>query len=309
VLPLVLSFSRKYYLIQQGKTWSNAQGYCRATYTDLAIIKTNEEMTKLQSVAQAQLFYSYAWIGMYTNINKWYWTFKNESLGIFTSWQGGEPNNLYGAEVCVFTYYGKWYDAPCDWLLHFLCYDDQENATERYILIAQYKTWDDAKSYCMQYHTDLASARNSTENSIVQFYWGWTWIGLRRDPWFWTDQTTNMSVIKWWSGSADDYLQNKSCVYLYSALADIEKCSTLLPFFCYLYPTQQKIIRMKVKSSQDVMDPAIMSAIEEKLKQKLMNYGMAENITVTWRKQPDGVVFHKEKENITAVVNNSIPYT
>ncbi|KAG7333632.1 hypothetical protein KOW79_002039 [Hemibagrus wyckioides] len=60
---------------------------------------------------------------------------------------------------------------------------------------------------------------------------------------------------------------------------------------------------MKVKSSQDVNDPAMMAAIEEKLKQKLKDYGMNENITVKWRKQPDGVVFHKEEENITAVTN------
>ncbi|KAG7333629.1 hypothetical protein KOW79_002036 [Hemibagrus wyckioides] len=58
---------------------------------------------------------------------------------------------------------------------------------------------------------------------------------------------------------------------------------------------------MKVKSSQDVNDPAMMAAIEEKLKQKLKDYGMNENIIVKWRKQPDGVVFHKEEENITAV--------
>ncbi|KAG7333628.1 hypothetical protein KOW79_002035 [Hemibagrus wyckioides] len=60
---------------------------------------------------------------------------------------------------------------------------------------------------------------------------------------------------------------------------------------------------MKVKSRQDVMYPAIMAAFEEKLKQKLKDYGMTENITVKWRKQPDGVVFHKEEENITAVTN------
>ncbi|KAK2852198.1 hypothetical protein Q7C36_007399 [Tachysurus vachellii] len=75
----------------------------------------------------------------------------------------------------------------------------------------------------------------------------------------------------------------------------------MFPYFSFT--KQQQIIRMKVNSSQDVNDPKIMTAIEEKLKQKLKDYGMAENITVTWRKQPDGVVFHKEEENITAVTN------
>ncbi|XP_047668750.1 E-selectin-like isoform X2 [Tachysurus fulvidraco] len=197
-----------------------------------------------------------------------------------------------------------WVDAPCGWQKSFVCFDDRKTGADRYILITQFMTWYDARSYCKQHHTDLASVRNPTEHSIVGALNSgtWTWIGLVRDPWYWTDQTTNVSVIKWSPGNADDYLKNKSCVYLNGGLADVEQCSNMMPFFCYVFPTQ-KIIRMKLKSSQDVNDPTIMTAIEEKLKQKLKDYGMAENITVTWRKQPDGVVFHKEEENITAVTN------
>lgn len=111
---------------------------------------------------------------------------------------------------------------------------DRENATDTYVLINQPKTWYDAQTYCRQHHTDLASARNATENSIVakKNYWLWTWFGLIRDPWFWSDQSTKVSIINWWSGNADDYLKNKSCVYLYGVLADVEQCSNPLPFFC-----------------------------------------------------------------------------
>ncbi|XP_058235820.1 macrophage mannose receptor 1-like isoform X2 [Hemibagrus wyckioides] len=262
-------------------------------------------MVNLQSVAQTQQFNSSAWTGLYTNINSWYWTFQNELMGSFTSWANGEPNNNYGNELCIIISHYSWYDVPCLWKFPYVCFDDRDNATERYVLITQRMTWYDAQSYCRQYHTDLASARNSIENSIVgiMYGWNWTWIGLRRDPWKWTDQTTDVSVIKWSSGSADDYSKNKSCVYLNGARANVEQCSTILPFFCYSYPKKQQTIKMKVKSSQDVNDPAMMAAIEEKLKQKLKDYGMNENITVKWRKQPDGVVFHKEEENITAVTN------
>ncbi|KAF5885324.1 putative C-type lectin domain family 20 member A isoform X1, partial [Clarias magur] len=37
--PIILSTSYKYYLIQREKTWSDAQAYCQATYTDLALVK------------------------------------------------------------------------------------------------------------------------------------------------------------------------------------------------------------------------------------------------------------------------------
>ncbi|XP_026988629.2 putative C-type lectin domain family 20 member A [Tachysurus fulvidraco] len=262
-------------------------------------------MANLQSAAQTQQFSGDAWIGLYTNINSWHWSFQNESLGDFTSWGVQQPDDKNGDELCGYISHWIWYDAPCTYSFPFVCFDDRENATERYVLINQYKSWFDAQSYCRQHHTDLASVRNTTVNAIVgsKNDWTWTWIGLVRDPWYWTDRTTDVSVIKWSQGNADDYLMNKSCVYLNGGLADVEQCSNILPFFCYVFPTQKKTIRMKLKSSQDVNDPTIMTAIEEKLKQKLKDYGMAENITVTWRKQPDGVVFHQEEENITAVTN------
>ncbi|KAF4085427.1 hypothetical protein AMELA_G00118750, partial [Ameiurus melas] len=78
VVPIVLSVSHKYYLINQGKTWSDAQAYCRATYTDLAIIKSNDDMVQLQNEAQIQQFSSSAWIGLYNDINSWRWSFGNE---------------------------------------------------------------------------------------------------------------------------------------------------------------------------------------------------------------------------------------
>ncbi|XP_053087880.1 uncharacterized protein LOC117596625 [Pangasianodon hypophthalmus] len=79
-----------------------------------------------------------------------------------------------------------------------------------------------------------------------------------------------------------------------------------MPFFCYSVITgQQHILRVKVRSNQDVNDPAVKVAILEQIKQKVKDQGMAENITVKWRQQPDGVVFHKKKENQAAVENET----
>ncbi|XP_047670611.1 putative C-type lectin domain family 20 member A isoform X2 [Tachysurus fulvidraco] len=80
-VPLVLSVTRQYYLIQQGKTWSDAQAYCRDTHTDLAIIDSNDNMVRLQKEAQRQQFGSSAWIGLYNPINSWCWSMGNKPLG------------------------------------------------------------------------------------------------------------------------------------------------------------------------------------------------------------------------------------
>ncbi|XP_060721107.1 E-selectin-like [Tachysurus vachellii] len=101
-VPFILSVPRQYYLIQQGKTWSDAQAYCRATYIDLAIIDSNDNMVRLQNEAQRQQFSSSAWIGLYNPINSWRWSMGNVSVGA-SLWKPGEPNNGDGHEECDVT--------------------------------------------------------------------------------------------------------------------------------------------------------------------------------------------------------------
>ncbi|XP_017320441.1 putative C-type lectin domain family 20 member A [Ictalurus punctatus] len=307
VFPLVLSVTRKYYLIQEGRTWNDAQAYCRAKYTDLATIDSDNNMVQLQKVAQTQLFTSDAWIGLYTNINSWHWSLENEPLGSFTSWNMINPNNYLGNELCVIVYLFQWVDRPCHSLYYFVCFDDTKTGSDKYILISQAKTWYDAQRYCREQYTDLASARDATENNIIgrKNSGHYIWFGLNRDPCKWSDQTTNVSIIKWQGGNSEDYSMNRSCGYLYGLLAGQAECSSIKPFFCYTFPTVQQTISMKVKSSQDVNDPAIMAAILEKIKEKMEDHGMNENIFVKWRVHQDVVVFHKEKENTTTVVNKN----
>ncbi|XP_046691048.1 lymphocyte antigen 75-like isoform X1 [Silurus meridionalis] len=308
VLSLVLSVPCKYHLIQQGKTWNDAQAYCRAKYIDLATINGKEDIVNFRNEAQTQKFSSSAWIGLYTNINSWHWSFTNEPLGSFTVWDNTEPNNYVGNEECVFIVKGYWYDAPCELTLSFVCFDESITGSGSYILIAVAMKWTDAQSYCRQKYTDLAIVRDATENSIIggKNSGQWTWIGLSRDPWKWSDQTIYSSPTVWLYGDKNDYLQNKSCGFLSNSIGDVARCSDSMPFFCYSFPDQLHIIRMKVKSSQDVNDPAIMASVMKKIKQKLTDHGiMAENITVKWRGQSDGVVFHKDKENMISSLNNT----
>ncbi|XP_053089820.1 C-type mannose receptor 2-like isoform X1 [Pangasianodon hypophthalmus] len=339
--PLVLSVPRKYYLIQQGKTWSDAQAYCEATHTDLAVIESNENMVRLQTEAQRQQFSSSAWIGLYNDINSWRWSLGNEPLGSMRQWAAQEPNNRGGNQHCIGINPYGWNDRICSSLYPFVCFDDTKIDTDRYIYISNIMSWLGAQSYCRQYHTDLASARDATENSVIQkviINSDWTWIGLFRDTWKWSDQT-NFSTISWMSGKPDNALGNENCGYLNNNQAADAQCSDILPFFCYsseltfysvsyLYKFtlilkcsfncvlifvfvcifaflrlvitgKQQIIKVKVRANQDVNEFAVKAAILEQIKQKLKDHGMAENITVKWREQPDGKVFHKEKNNST----------
>ncbi|XP_027004181.2 uncharacterized protein LOC113643934 isoform X2 [Tachysurus fulvidraco] len=270
IVPLVLSVPRQYYLIQQGKTWSDAQAYCRATHTDLAIIDSNDNMVRLQNEAQRHQFSSSAWIGLYNPTNSWRWSMGNLSVGALL-WK-----------------------------------TVSKTGNQRYIYISNSMTWLEAQTYCRQHHTDLASSRDATEDSVIKALTSdWTWFGLFRDSWKWTDQT-KFSTISWMTGKPDNTLKNENCGYINNGQAADALCSDIMPFFCYSDVTgKQQILRVKVQSDKDVNDPAVMTAILEQINQKLKDDLGTENITVKWRKQSDGVVFHKLKEEKNTTVANN----
>ncbi|XP_058246827.1 putative C-type lectin domain family 20 member A [Hemibagrus wyckioides] len=304
-ISLVLSVPHEYTLILQGKIWSDAQTYCRATHTDLAIIKSNEDLVQLQNEAQRQQFSSSAWIGLYNDINSWRWSMENEPLGT-TRWEPGEPNNFLGRQECGAMSFLGWKDLNCTQTLPSICFDDRNTGNQRYISIPTLMTWPVAQAYCRLHHTDLASSRDATEDSVIAgLASGFTWIGLFRDSWKWTDKT-NSSTLSWMIGKPDNALKHENCGYINNGQAVDAMCSDIMPFFCYtkVITGQQQIFKVKVQSKEPVNDPALKMAILEQINQKLKDPLRTEKISVKWCKQPDGVVFHKVKKEKNTTVDN-----
>lgn len=127
-------------MIHQGRNWSDAQAYCQATYTDLAIIENQDYMNRFVSDSQKQQLNSSAWIGLYNDINSWRWSFGNEPLGSMTKWMRGEPNNNGGCQECVAIHPKGWTDRFCKSTFSFVCFDGEETihvltlAVEKYVL-------------------------------------------------------------------------------------------------------------------------------------------------------------------------------
>lgn len=102
-----------------------------------------------------------------------------------------------------------------------------------YIYISSALSWLEAQSYCRIHHTDLASARSVTENSIIMgLVSGYTWFGLFRDTWKWVDETS-FSTISWMPGKPNNAWGNQNCGYLSSNQAVDAQCTNTMPFFCY----------------------------------------------------------------------------
>ncbi|KAK2900235.1 hypothetical protein Q8A73_013364 [Channa argus] len=121
--------------------------------------------------------------------------------------------------------------------------------------------WTSAQSYCRQNFTDLATVTNNQQKLMIQNLvpsGEMAWIGLFRDPnFYWSDQS----------------------------------------IFSFR-PIKRQVMKLKVKledSSVDLNDPAVKAGILKKFQDRLKENGLSA-VTLKWREQPDGKVFHKEKE-------------
>uniref|UniRef100_A0A3B1KAP8 C-type lectin domain-containing protein n=1 Tax=Astyanax mexicanus TaxID=7994 RepID=A0A3B1KAP8_ASTMX len=214
----------RYHFVNQKKNWTEAQSYCRKTYTDLATINNMDEMKKLNdTLKNLRKLAIYPHIGLKRRgTGRWQWSLADESF--------------YGSG-CT--------DGSC------ITYDCPGN----YIFINDSKTWREAQSYCRQSYTDLASVRNLTENKqiceVAENSSGSFWIGLFYDIWEWSDQS-NSSFRYWNSTQANNNQQvaggGENCTGVslkQSGLWHDINCDVQFPFICH----EDKLILIQQKLS------------------------------------------------------------
>ncbi|XP_028438476.1 uncharacterized protein LOC114558611 [Perca flavescens] len=192
----------------------------------------------------------------------------------------------------------------------------------QYYFVYDRKNFTEAQRYCREKHTDLVTVdsmevmNNLTNMADLDnmFYSNNSyrtrrcrlleedpfWIGLFSDSWKWSDGSTS-SFSFWKNGQPDNNKGNKTCVaadFSQSGAWEGWPCDMERAFICYgpVVPVSKKVMKVKFenKKNLDLNDPAVMEAMLKQLKQKLRAQGLDDNIKLSWRKQADGKVFHKE---------------
>ncbi|XP_056318625.1 macrophage mannose receptor 1-like [Danio aesculapii] len=217
---------RQYHFINENKTWTEAQSYCREKYTDLATVDNMNDMIQLmKSVNDVRL-----WIGLQ---RRWQWSSGDPML--FLNWGNKQPD---GKDECAFMRNGEWHDWPCNDVCFFVCY----NMSRGLVFVNERKNWRDAQRYCRQNHTDLVGVRNQNENQQLEKFINDTnssgsdvWIGLFRNSWQWSDQS-NYSFSYWNTGEPNNYRDHENCTAVeknaQGRWIDIS-CDHQFPFVCH----------------------------------------------------------------------------
>ncbi|TRY85194.1 hypothetical protein DNTS_018414, partial [Danionella cerebrum] len=228
---------REYILIQERKSWTQAQTYCREKHIDLATVQTNADWLNLQGVVNTMS--TLAWTGLYNDIDSWRWSYKNENI-TFDTWNNGEPNNYRGHEECGLFQNRRWNDWGCNDAFPYFCLN--ENGAKRYVFVSKSLSWKDARSYCKQFYTDLVSIHSQSENDEIlnMAPSAQAWIGLFRDTWKWSDGTNvSTSSFTWMTEQPEmTQLQRPCGVSDSGGMIRYQDCSSVLPFLCMQLPLQ-----------------------------------------------------------------------
>ncbi|XP_008433321.1 C-type mannose receptor 2-like [Poecilia reticulata] len=277
ILSALLSFSscqeRQYYFVNQLMNWDDAQRYCRAHHTDLATIGNSTDVKQFLDIVSSTD--KNVWIGLYSNIN-WTWSGEPNSVGSqYRNWESSDydPDFILANQFCVcIGDNGGWWDYDCAKKFPFVCYNARTN---EFVAVDEAMSWSNARTYCQQNFTDLATIRNITENQRVQTlvptgYWAWT--GLHRDEnIYWSDQSS-FGFRNWDHKSNLFGSDTRICGATSEARSAKWKflpCQTQLPFVCYSFKVMRRIVKIKLSSTVNLTDPVHKAQLLKQLQEKL----------------------------------------
>ncbi|MEQ2236943.1 hypothetical protein ILYODFUR_017823 [Ilyodon furcidens] len=307
LLILSTCLLHQYQFIDQSLTWTEAQTYCRRTYTDLATIDSSEELKQLLNTLSSAGHMSEIWIGLYSEII-WRWSDGfTQSKEDYKNWNTSddEPDFISANQFCVLMdNYGKWWDINCNHSHRFICYNGTQLGSD-FVLVNKTMIWSSAQRFCRENYINLATVRNDTENQRVRSLLssGYiAWIGMLRDPNFYWSDGSSVLFTTWDDVSNPIRFKRVICgttSVQRSGLWRFRSCQKQLQFVCYssAEPVRKQVVklRLKMEDSMDLNDPVLKANILKNLQDRLTDNRMS-GVTLKWREQRDGEVLHKERK-------------
>ncbi|XP_031150853.1 galactose-specific lectin nattectin-like isoform X3 [Sander lucioperca] len=107
----------------KGKSWTDAESFCKSKGGNLASVHSEEEHVFLRDfVNQVTGENKQTWMGGFDSVKEGEWMWSDGSTFDYKHWGPGQPDNHRVAEHCLqMNHHGKWNDNLCPKILPFLC--------------------------------------------------------------------------------------------------------------------------------------------------------------------------------------------
>ncbi|KAK7910400.1 hypothetical protein WMY93_015084 [Mugilogobius chulae] len=187
-------------LVDESKTWLEAQQYCRTNHTDLVSGRNQQFEEKYSSCSPE------CWIGL--SRDTWGWS--DQSGSSFRNWNTDvNPNDQ--KECAALVDQDRWERKDCSDSKPFICHEG--SLSLMYHFINESKSWAEAQAFCRKYYTDLATVNHMRDlERLSTAADGQTdvWIGLHQTSdeladrkWHWSQPEVKYSG-EWTPGEPTD---------------------------------------------------------------------------------------------------------
>ncbi|KAF5891482.1 macrophage mannose receptor 1-like isoform X1, partial [Clarias magur] len=107
-----------YILINESKTWRDAQTYCRENYIDLVSVRNQTENEEIWRVSQHATSNG-VWIGLFNDS----WTWSDQSNSSFRYWSSNKPSGGLNCTAVSLSDQHYWSDVNCREKRPFICHE------------------------------------------------------------------------------------------------------------------------------------------------------------------------------------------
>lgn len=231
-------------LVNEIKSWKEAQTHCNLLSMSLVMVKTQAELTSLvvyiHGIDSSFLDNLYFWIGLYNK--PWY-----SANGLLTIqyWNSMQPDNLdfmnrtmsSGQQACGALKDGELFDELCIRPLPVFCMAKVRSM----ILVSEPKSWIEALTHCRDRYVDLASLtsameQHTAENKVQDVQSDYVWIGLNFlvGSWIWV-YGDDVQYKNWVNGGNLQCPVARRCGALSVAngMWEARLCEERLEFLCF----------------------------------------------------------------------------
>ncbi|CAM9954790.1 unnamed protein product, partial [Heterosigma akashiwo] len=224
-----------YYYNEDSLSRDDAQTACEALGGMLASIDSSDVDSEVLDLTGGTT----VWIGLNDESTEGTYVWADgTSVGGYTNWNTGEPNDYGDSEDCVeMTSSGGWNDNSCSNTQASVCEIPTADLRFRYYTGALSR--DDAESACEAAGGMLASiTSDEIDEEIVELTGGDSaWIGLNDEStegtYVWADGTSSADYTNWNSGEPNDWGDSEDCVEITSSGGwNDQSCSTTQGYVC-----------------------------------------------------------------------------